>query len=113
MPTRRGRTRKGERRIDAAIDHFVVMGYDARDISAVVADLLKVIFDYVLSLLSSFFLQAASLGYGGVVGFWFPVSPRIDWGSEICCFFFVPWTASSKAFSCVCGDRRFNSSVNE
>jgi hypothetical protein len=87
MPTRRGRTRKGERRIDAAIDHFVVMGYDARDISAVVADLLKVIFDYVLSLLSSFFLQAASLGYGGVVGFWFPVSPRIDWGSEICCFF--------------------------
>lgn len=98
MPARRGRTRKGERRIDAAIDHFVVMGYDARDISAVVADLLKVIFDYVLSLLSSFFLQAASLGYGGVVGFGFPVSPRIDWGSEICFFF---WGALDSQFQCV------------
>ncbi|EER96920.1 hypothetical protein BDA96_02G248200 [Sorghum bicolor] len=42
MPARRGRPRKGDRRIDAAIDHFTVMGYAARDVKAVVTDLLKV-----------------------------------------------------------------------
>ncbi|PAN11258.1 hypothetical protein PAHAL_2G194400 [Panicum hallii] len=42
MPARRGRARKGDRRIDAAIDHFTVMGYAARDVRAVVAHLLEV-----------------------------------------------------------------------
>ncbi|OEL38630.1 hypothetical protein BAE44_0000351 [Dichanthelium oligosanthes] len=42
MPAQRGRTRKGDRRIDAAIDRFTAMGYAARDIRDAVADLLKV-----------------------------------------------------------------------
>ncbi|KAJ1288457.1 hypothetical protein BS78_02G090500 [Paspalum vaginatum] len=42
MPARRGRPRVGDRRIDAAIDHFGAMGYPARDVRAVVAELLQV-----------------------------------------------------------------------
>uniref|UniRef100_A0A0A9GB33 WIYLD domain-containing protein n=1 Tax=Arundo donax TaxID=35708 RepID=A0A0A9GB33_ARUDO len=41
MPARRGRPKKGDRRIDAAIDHFTAMGYPARDVREVVADLLE------------------------------------------------------------------------
>lgn len=58
MPARRGRPKKGDRRIDAAIDHFAAMGYNARDIRAVVAELLEVIFDQGLT---SFF-PASSVG---------------------------------------------------
>uniref|UniRef100_A0A0A8YL49 WIYLD domain-containing protein n=1 Tax=Arundo donax TaxID=35708 RepID=A0A0A8YL49_ARUDO len=39
MPPRR---RKGDRRIDAAIDHFGAMGYAARDVRSAVKELLKV-----------------------------------------------------------------------
>ncbi|CAN6317558.1 unnamed protein product [Urochloa humidicola] len=42
MPARRGRPRKGDRRIDAAIDHFTAMGYAARDVRDAVASLLEV-----------------------------------------------------------------------
>ncbi|CAN6195261.1 unnamed protein product [Urochloa humidicola] len=42
MPARRGRPRKGDRRIDAAIDHFTAMGYAARDVHDAVASLLEV-----------------------------------------------------------------------
>ncbi|WVZ62942.1 hypothetical protein U9M48_012630 [Paspalum notatum var. saurae] len=42
MPPRRGRPRAGDRRIDAAIDHFGAMGYPARAVRAVVVELLKV-----------------------------------------------------------------------
>ncbi|CAL5065407.1 unnamed protein product [Urochloa decumbens] len=42
MPARRGRPRKGERRIDAAIDHFAAMGYAERDVRDAVASLLEV-----------------------------------------------------------------------
>ncbi|RCV10870.1 hypothetical protein SETIT_2G143300v2 [Setaria italica] len=45
MPAPRGRGRsrgRGDRRIDAAIDHFAAMGYAARDIRDAIADLLKV-----------------------------------------------------------------------
>uniref|UniRef100_A0A0D9XBB4 WIYLD domain-containing protein n=1 Tax=Leersia perrieri TaxID=77586 RepID=A0A0D9XBB4_9ORYZ len=41
MPPR-GRARRGNQRIDAAIDHFVPMGYSVADVRAVVKDLLKV-----------------------------------------------------------------------
>jgi hypothetical protein len=41
MPPK-GRPRKGDRRIDAAIDHFGAMGYAARDVRSIVDDLLKV-----------------------------------------------------------------------
>jgi hypothetical protein len=43
MPVRR--PRKGDRRIDAAVDHFAAMGYAARHIRSVVGALVKVIFD--------------------------------------------------------------------
>jgi hypothetical protein len=43
MPTRR--PRKGGRRIDAAVDHFVLMGYAAYHVRSVVGSLVKVIFD--------------------------------------------------------------------
>jgi hypothetical protein len=38
----RGRSRKGGRRIDAAIDHFGAMGYAARDGRAIVNQLLEI-----------------------------------------------------------------------
>jgi hypothetical protein len=76
MPARRGRPRKGDRRIDAAIDHFTVMGYAARDVKAVVTDLLKVIFRLGLFFLIPPCKQRRD--YGGTVGFGFSVCPRID-----------------------------------
>ncbi|KAG0544129.1 hypothetical protein BDA96_02G248300 [Sorghum bicolor] len=39
MPTRR--PRKGGRRIDAAVDHFVLMGYAAYHVRSVVGSLVK------------------------------------------------------------------------
>ena len=42
MPPERGRVRKRDRRIDAAIDHFVAMGYTERQVRAAVTALLKV-----------------------------------------------------------------------
>ncbi|KAF8715017.1 hypothetical protein HU200_027563 [Digitaria exilis] len=41
MPARRGRPRKGDRRIDAAIDRFKPMGYAECDIRGAVTELLK------------------------------------------------------------------------
>ncbi|KAF8703391.1 hypothetical protein HU200_032192 [Digitaria exilis] len=43
MPPRRGRPRKGDRRIDAAIDRFKPMGYAECDIRGAVTELLKAI----------------------------------------------------------------------
>ncbi|XP_062199718.1 uncharacterized protein LOC133902141 [Phragmites australis] len=40
MP-RRGRPKKGDRRIDAAIDHFAAMGFPARDVRKAIAQLLE------------------------------------------------------------------------
>ncbi|KAL6596909.1 hypothetical protein ACP70R_047043 [Stipagrostis hirtigluma subsp. patula] len=40
MP-RRGRPKKRDRRIDAAIDHFAAMGYAERDVTTVIAELLE------------------------------------------------------------------------
>jgi len=57
MPPRRGRPKKGERRIDAAIDHFAAMGYAARDVRAIVNGLLKVL--PFFSLCSLFFTAFA------------------------------------------------------
>ena len=37
--------RKGDRRFDAAIDHFTAMGYAAHKVRSVVGGLVKVIFD--------------------------------------------------------------------
>lgn len=42
MAPKRGRARKGDRRIDAAIDHFAPMGYTARQVRTAVNALLKV-----------------------------------------------------------------------
>jgi AcrR family transcriptional regulator len=39
----RQRPKKGERRIDAAIDHFTPMGYATADVRAVVKKLLQVV----------------------------------------------------------------------
>ncbi|KAK8459475.1 hypothetical protein SEVIR_2G150100v4 [Setaria viridis] len=41
MAPKRGRARKGDRRIDAAIDHFAPMGYTARQVRTAVNALLK------------------------------------------------------------------------
>lgn len=78
MPARRGRARKGDRRIDAAIDHFTVMGYAARDVRAVVAHLLEVIFQPGTSSCPFSFLSCDSTELCGGVGS--SISPRIDWG---------------------------------
>uniref|UniRef100_A0A0E0EPH2 WIYLD domain-containing protein n=1 Tax=Oryza meridionalis TaxID=40149 RepID=A0A0E0EPH2_9ORYZ len=40
----RQRPKKGERRIDAAIDHFTPMGYATADVRAVVKKLLQVVY---------------------------------------------------------------------
>lgn len=42
MPPPEGPPRKGDGRIDAAIDHFAAMGYAASDVRSAVEALLKV-----------------------------------------------------------------------
>lgn len=86
MRARRGRSRRGDLRIDKAIDHFGVMGYAARDVRAVVTDLLKVIFDSVSS--SLVLPPASSVGLWRYCRVW--VFLRGSIGGSKSVFFFEP-----------------------